>query len=176
LHPQPGLQQTPLHTVFGHTQVALEQISLDGQTCPQDPQLLESFRIFVSQPLLGLPSQLPKPKLQNAMTQVPFEQALVAFGRLQTCPQVAQLLGSVCKFTQIPKQQLRPVGQLTHVPPRTPHTLLLVPGWQVPLASQQPGLQLVELQTHVPAEHSCPAAHLTQVAPLVPHAAALVPD
>jgi len=99
-------------------------MKLGGQARPQPPQLLGSPAINVSQPLAGLPSQLAKPAWQAAMTQVPFEQALEAFGRLQTCPQAPQLLGSFAMLVSQPSaywplQSRKPGLQaaMKHVPP-----------------------------------------------------------
>jgi len=64
-----------------------------------------------------------------------------------------------------------------HAAPPSPHAVWLLPGWQLPLASQHP-VQVVALHstsTHVPSGHCSPFAHCTQVTPPDPHAPALVP-
>jgi hypothetical protein len=63
--------------------------------------------------------------------------------------------------------------------PSVPQIALVVPGWQMPFASQQPVGQLVASQTHRPppgvATHSCPAGHALQAAPPAPQFALVVP-
>ena len=59
-------------------------------------------------------------------TQVPLQQA---------CPAPGQELAL---HVHTPFWQVCPVAQLVHVAPFVPQALLLVPGWHVPLESQQP--------------------------------------
>ena len=46
--------------------------------------------------------------------------------------------------------------QSIHVAPFVPQALLLVPGWHVPLESQQPVEQELAVQTHTPFWQVCP--------------------
>jgi len=66
-------------------------------------------------------------------------------------------------------------AQATQRAPPDPQSVLAVPGWQLPPASQQPLGQLAALHTHAPPAHACPAAQATQAAPLAPHCAVVVP-
>jgi hypothetical protein len=76
--------------------------------------------------------------------------------------------------------QLCPVHSLpalhaTHAAPPVPQSALAVPGWQFPLASQQPFGQVVALHPHAPFTHSVPVAHAIHAAPPVPQSAFMVP-
>ena len=70
------------------------------QTIPQPPQF-EVVVVETSQPLVALPSQLPKPALQ-VIPQTPFVHDAVPFVLLQTLPQALQLSGSVLMFFSQP--------------------------------------------------------------------------
>jgi hypothetical protein len=69
--------------------------------------------------------------------------------------------------------------QFAHVAPDVPHIASALPGWQFPLASQQPLGQLVESHAHAPPfaalTPSCPVGHEMQAAPLAPHSVFVVP-
>jgi hypothetical protein len=112
-----------------HVQEPLWQVSPEAQTCPQVPQLPVSVCRLVSQPLAALPSQLSKPALHAAMTQVPLEQAALALGKAQTCPHDPQLLASLLRSLQLPLQQAGVVPeQVVHVAPPVPQALVVFPG------------------------------------------------
>src|SRR5690349_9046460 len=64
-------------------------------TCPQAPQLLTFVVTMVSQPVLGFPSQLANPALQEATVHAPLEQPAVPFATKHWWLQAPQLLASV---------------------------------------------------------------------------------
>jgi len=73
-------------------------------------------------------------------------------------------------------------GQFAHASPPVPHSVAWVPGWQVPVVSQQPVVQLLALhagggavQVCVDAAQVDPLAQAAQARPLAPHAAVAVP-
>ena len=120
---KPGLQ-VPLQTPLAQLGVML----LDEQTLPHPPQLLASVFRLVSQPLAGLPLQLPKPALQ-VMPQTPIEQNAVPLVELQTWPHAPQLVGSVVRLVSqplagLPSQSAKPALQ---VPPQTPLVQVATP-------------------------------------------------
>jgi hypothetical protein len=84
------------------------------QVVLQEPQLVTLVEIFVSQPLTLLPSQLPQPAVQDAMTQVLFWHAGVALAKEQTVPQAPQLATLLEKSRQVPLQF--GANSPTHVP------------------------------------------------------------
>jgi hypothetical protein len=94
----------PPHIVVpvGQTQAPAEHTRPRGQALPQAPQWAAVFARFDSQPLVLLPSQLPKPALQADTMQVPAEQEGVAFAREHWRPQAPQCWVFVCVFTQAP--------------------------------------------------------------------------
>jgi hypothetical protein len=69
---------------------------------PQAPQLLSSFRIFVSQPSAALALQLANPELQADTLQVPLEQAGMPLATKQVVPHAPQLLRSERKLRSQP--------------------------------------------------------------------------
>ena len=100
------------HALSAHTLAVQGLLSL--QTTPQAPQLLALVNRNVSQPVFGSPSQSAKPAKQTK-PHWPFVQLLVALGRLQTLPQVPQLLASLPVSEQTPLHNVWPDGQvLTH--------------------------------------------------------------
>jgi hypothetical protein len=68
-----------------------------------------------------------------------------------------------------------PLLHVAHSAPLLPQSVLDVPAWQLPLASQQPVGQLVASHTHAPFTHSCPVAHVAQSPPVVPQLALVLP-
>ncbi len=137
-----------------------------GQTLPQAPQLLTSLLTLVSQPLVCLLlSQSAKPALQTPL-QTPLAQLGVILLDEQTMPHPPQLLTSLLTLVQVPLQLTNPlvqhspleqtwpfIAQFAHATPLVPHALLLVPGWQMPLVSQQPlehGLVALQVVVQVP--------------------------
>ena len=93
-----------------------------------------AFRL-ISQPFEGRPSQSAYPALQVEMTQAPAVQPDVAFARLQTLPQVPQLLAVVLVLVSQP---------LVALPSQLPYGAVQVMP-QMPLP--QSGAPLVLLQT-----------------------------
>jgi hypothetical protein len=74
-----------------------------------------------------------------------------------------------------PPSQGTPVPHARHAAPFNPH-VALPPGWQTPLASQQPLGQEFASHTHTSLTHSWPVAHETHAAPPeLPHAALASP-
>jgi hypothetical protein len=57
---------------------------------------------FVSQPLVALLSQLPKPGSQVPSAHLPAMQVALALAKLHVVPQTPQLSGSVCRFFSQP--------------------------------------------------------------------------
>ena len=86
-------------TLEPHERVALVTV---GHEMPQPPQLLTSFAEFTSHPLLVTLSQFLNAPLHAAMAHAPPVQLLTALARLQTLPQVPQLLVSAAEFTSQP--------------------------------------------------------------------------
>ena len=62
---------------------------------PQDPQLVASVCVFVSQPFAADPSQSAKPALQSRTEHVPAMQPGVSFSWMHALPQNPQLSVSV---------------------------------------------------------------------------------
>lgn len=66
------------------------------------PQFMLLFCVLISQPLAGTPSQFANPVVQLLMAQLPDVHTGLAFGRLQMCPHVPQLLRSARVETSQP--------------------------------------------------------------------------
>lgn len=98
------LEKPELHDVS--VQVPVEQLALALVREHGTPQLPQSVNVLseVSQPMPGLPSQLPQPELQVGW-HVPDEQAVVPFGLVHARPQAPQLLTSLARLRQKPEQQ-----------------------------------------------------------------------
>jgi hypothetical protein len=90
------------------------------QALPHAPQWLTLVWVFVSQPLLPWPSQLPKLPLQVVSTQAPVVQDSFAFGRLHAWLQAPQSVSDVSAVSQpllrspsqLPKFWLHPMAQI----------------------------------------------------------------
>jgi hypothetical protein len=139
-----------------------------AQTLPHAPQLLESLKIFVSQPSAYLPLQSAKPELHVLIAQVPLLQTEVAFGAEQMLPQAPQLLVSKVSLVSQPlaywpSQSANPLLQapIAHTPPlhkavplATKHTLPHAPQLLGSLASfvSQPS-------TYLPSQSPKPGLH-----------------
>jgi hypothetical protein len=151
--PKPALHDATVQVP--PVQAAVPFVTL--QILPQVPQLFVLLVRLVSQPLLAMPSQLPKPALHEAIVHTPLTQAAVPLAELQVVPQVPQLPGSVAVFTQVPLQLVWPAPHVVVVA-HTPLTQL----W--PLAQAFPHVpQLfgsVASFTQVPPQLVCPAAQL----------------
>jgi hypothetical protein len=92
----------PVHAA--HPQVPALQLGVpDGQlqTVPHVPQLLTFDSRLVSQPLFGLPSQLPQPAEQVG-THAPDVHVVVPFAFVHVLPHVPQLLGFAPVFVSQP--------------------------------------------------------------------------
>jgi hypothetical protein len=104
------LSQSPKPVLQLGAQVELEQLVVPCalvHAAPQAPQCAVVEASAVSQPLLALPSQFPKPPLQLATPQLLPEQRGVPFAALHMLPQKPQL----------PSELVRSVS---HVTPRSP--------------------------------------------------------
>jgi hypothetical protein len=68
----------------------------------------------------------------------------------------AQVAGPQTNPPQLPSRQKPDAGQVVHWVPSSPQSALVVPGWQLSLASQQPKqlLGLHAVVTHAPASQS----------------------
>jgi hypothetical protein len=62
------------------------------QAMPQPPQWALLVRVWVSQPLVWMPSQLPKPAMQEVMEHAPAEQTEVALESVHALPHAPQLV------------------------------------------------------------------------------------
>lgn len=93
---KPGLhvgEHTPLEQAV--PPLALVQVTL------QPPQWLVFVKMLVSQPLIGLPSQLPAPGLQPG-THAPAEHVVEPLGLMHLVLQTPQWSVLVCKFVSQP--------------------------------------------------------------------------
>jgi len=108
-------------------QVPAEQVAPVMQALLQVPQWVALVPRLASQPLLGSPSQLPKPVVQ-VKPQVPPVQVVVALARVgHTVEQPPQLPTSVWRLRHAPLQAVRPVEHaITQLPAEQyssePHT------------------------------------------------------
>jgi hypothetical protein len=159
---------------------------------PQAPQLV-TVVVLVSQPLEATASQLPKPVLHVPRTHAPDAQEALALAKVQTFPQVPQLLALVLVLvsqpleataSQLPKPALH--APRAHAPdaqealalakvqtfPQAPQLVALV----LVLVSQP--LEATASQLPKPALHMIPQTLMAQVGvPLVPlHAAPQAPQ
>jgi hypothetical protein len=94
------------------------------QGAPQAPHALTLESVFVSQPFVETPSQLPHPVLHVPRVHTPELQVSVAFARLHTRPHAPQFARLVLRFVShplaaLPSQSPSPVLQtlMPHVPP-----------------------------------------------------------
>jgi len=112
------------------------------------------------------------PSLMLAYDTAVFEYGTEKFAaQMASAPVSENVTSQTIVQTQVEFWHCRPVPQLTHAFPPSPHAELAVPGWQAPVPSQQPLGQEAALHTHAPSSHSCPAAHATHAAPAGPHVA-----
>ena len=138
---QPALHRIP-QPPAAHVEVAL---GAPGQTVPQAPQLFVAVRRLASQPLMGLPSQLPKPR-RHARAHPLLTHETVAFEpAMQTVPHAPQLAALVCVLVSqplvaTPSQSAKPAVQVE--PQRAAvqvRVALSEPGHEVPQAPQLSG-------------------------------------
>ena len=107
-------EHVPLQTPAPHVRVA---IPLGEHTTLHPPQLFGLVPISISQPLLGIESQLAKPVLQLAMPHVPAVQLAVPFGAAHTAPQAPQWpvfdrVSTSQPFAALPSQSAKPALQV----------------------------------------------------------------
>ncbi len=154
VHTPPQLTSVP-----GHTHAPPEQTVPPLQTRAHAPQLLLSAERLVSQPLVRLVSQSPKPALHAPSVQRPVTHEAAALENRQRLPHMAQWLALLARLTSQPlvtsPSQLAKPGLheiATHAPPAQvgrplvrlharPHApqlfaLVLRSVSQLPLASQ----------------------------------------
>jgi len=92
------LQEPIAQTPPPHEGVALAKL----HTLPQAPQFAVLVERFTSQPLDGLPSQLPYGRLQVATAHAPPLQVGIALARLHAAPQLPQLATLVERLASQP--------------------------------------------------------------------------
>ena len=93
--PKPASHDAIAQVPVPHVAVALAR----EQAIPQLAQFAKVVSA-VSQPLVVLPSQLPKPALHDPIAHEPVEQVAVALVRLQVVPQLAQFASVVSDASQ----------------------------------------------------------------------------
>jgi hypothetical protein len=183
--PNPALHATE-HTAAEQEAVPLVPL----QTVPQAPQLAVLVFLFVSQPFVALPSQLPNPALQTG-AHTPLEQEVVPFTFVQTLPQAPQLVMVVLVLvsqpfvaiaSQLPKPALQvpsvqtPDGQVSLALARLHTVLQSAQSVSVAMLRSQPLLalpsQLLKLAehvgTHAPPVHVVEPLAFVQAVPQAP--------
>jgi hypothetical protein len=115
----PSQSEKPAVQVSAHMPTAQAGTALGapGQDVPQAPQWVALVRVSVSQPLVGLLSQLPKPIAHAATPHCPMLQTAVALGGLQTRPHAPQWAVLVRVSTSQPlvgslSQSAKPAAQV----------------------------------------------------------------
>jgi hypothetical protein len=184
-----GTQAVPTQSV-----VPLEFV----QVLPQTPQWASLFVKFVSQPLPGVPSQLPKPAVHVPSVHMPLGHVSVAFARLHGVPHALQSVsvsmlvshpssGLPLQFRQkplhtgaqsyvpgIPVQLVVPCP-FVHVLPHEAQFAVVPRVVSQPFAAVQspkPGLQPVEM--HVPVAHDAVPFGTEHITPQLPQFASVV--
>ena len=177
--PKPALQVVIEHALPPQVPVATWSRLL--QFVPHVPQLVTSVASVVSQPLLALLSQFPRPPMQTRLAQSPDAQlALVTPGRaLQLLPQPPQFVAVLVMFVsqplllivsqfakfvlhdampQEPPEQVFVALAREHTVPQAPQfDVLVLVLMQLPEQFVVPELQVV---TQDPAEHTCGFVHV----------------
>lgn len=123
-------------------QVPVVHVSLAfarSHTVPHPPQFV-SVWVLVSQPLLGLPSQLAKPDAQVG-TQAPAVQTVVPFAFVQAAPQLPQLVALVFRFASQPFEAR---------PSQLPKPVLQAPSTQAAAEQLAPAFANVQALPHEP--------------------------
>jgi hypothetical protein len=192
--------QLPKPTVqVPSAQVPAAQVSVlfaRSQTTPHAPQSV-SVRMFFSQPLLGLPSQLAKPTA-HVGTHVPAVHTFVPFTAAHAEPHALQLAALVFRLdsqpfaatasqlpkpalqaprTQAPAVQLAPAFANVQVVPHAPQLVTVAfrfvsqPFAPLPSQSPQPALQL---GTHAPVVQAVVPCAFAQAFPQDPQLATVV--
>jgi len=116
--PKPLLHVPSAHEPVEHDSLAFARL----HTAPHPPQFARVLR-SVSQPLVPIPSQSPRPGEQVEPPHTPFTQFGVPACAGQTCPHAPQLFTSVLVLVSqpslgLPLQSLNPEAQEgTHAPP-----------------------------------------------------------
>ena len=111
------------------------------QTTPQAPQWVTLVRVSVSQPLLGSPSQSPKPTAHTGVQLPPVQALEMVFPPVaQTTSQPPQLEVLLLVLMQVPEQLVVPAGQ-----PQVPLVHTWVAGQAVPQAPQWVALMRVSV-------------------------------
>jgi hypothetical protein len=132
-----------------------------AQAIPHMPQCEAVVVMSVSQPLVVLPSQLPRPASQ-VIPQAPLEHVGVAFAALgQVIPHVPQFARSFVRLTHALPQRVVPAL----------HPAMHVPPVQVsPVAHARPHMPqfapLVMRSTQAPPQAVCPVGHTRRHVPV----------
>jgi hypothetical protein len=113
--PKPGSHAPRRQVASTHDAAALAKT----QRFPQPPHWLTLVEKSASQPLLRLPSQLPKPPLHAIATQVPPAQVGDPFVLSQREPHAPQLFGLLLVFTSQKSlaMPLQSASGAVHIPP-----------------------------------------------------------
>ncbi len=108
-----------MHTCVDSQRPALHRAPAPGneQRVPQAPQWVALVPRLVSQPLLGSPSQSPKPSLQRARVHAPAAQPATPLATTHALPQAPQWAGAVASSTSqplagSPSQSAKPASQV----------------------------------------------------------------
>jgi hypothetical protein len=157
--PKPTLQVPSVQTPVEHDSAAFAK----SQTTPQPLQSVV-VRMLVSQPLLGLPSQLPQ-VVEHVGVQTPPEQVVLPWPAScsQTMPQPPQFEVVVMLVSQ----------PLAALPSQFAKPALQVPSWQVPLL--QTALALGKLQA-LPQAPQCKRLVLRLASQPLPTLASQLPN
>jgi hypothetical protein len=141
------------------------------QAAAHAPQFWALVCVFVSQPLLGLESQSPKPIAQRG-AQAPPTHEVVPFGLAHAAPQLPQFIASVARLVShpvetLPSQSPKPaLHTIEHAPlvqvgvslfalqaaPHAPQSATLVPRFTLQPSLGLP-LQFAKPVVHMPSVH-----------------------
>ena len=161
---KPVLQVNP-HAPARHCAVALAGA---GQALLHAPQWATAVWLSVSQPLVRLPSQLPKPVLQRSMAQVPASHEGVARGNAQLRPQAPQWEVLVVRLASqplaaMPSQLSKPASQVPTAHALALHTAVARGRLHAALQARQWRGSLVRLTSQPlpvsPSQSANPAEH-----------------
>jgi hypothetical protein len=191
--PKPALQRAIPHVPAAQLGVALAVT----QARPHAPHAATVVFRSTSHPLVGAPSQSPKPTPQRVTAQLPMAQDEVAFARAQTRPHAPQLDGVIARLVsqplaalpsqspkpglhrataQVPTLQLAVALAREHARPQAPQLVTLVsvlvsqPLAALPSQSPKPRPQVISQR---PAAQRGVPFWLEQSAPHAPQCATL---
>jgi hypothetical protein len=177
------------HATWVHTPAAQRLVAPGrAQRLPQAPQWVSLVVRSASQPLLGSPSQSPRPALQAATAHCPLTQAAVPPATVQLRPQAPQWATAPAQVGLAARGRVavavavaavaggrctRPSAQPTAALARAGHARSQAPQWPGAVCtSKQPLWHAVcplgQLSVHTPMAHTCPAAQAVPQAPQLP--------